>query len=403
MSEISHPLITRLKVKNYRSLADIDIAFTPLTILVGENGSGKSNTIDVLRFVRDMLTDGFELALLKRGGVDEVRCWEASPTEEITIHLYFEGPSFKGDYGLAFGFGATRSNLDPCLKSEKLFLTTPGQEDMLLEAVNGKLVRYPEQLGVMPMGHPFNEYHAKPRYQTTPFLSQLAVFSERIEAVRHFLASMNFYDISPERLRSPQKVYLPFPLREDGANLATTLRELKRGDVASRIVSALEVVVKGFRDISVEQTAFFDSLATKLHYRVNGRCRTVDLSHEADGTIRLLTILTALYQNRHLSPLVIEEPEKALYLNGLAVCSDALKEAAIRYQVFVTTHSPYLIDDYPVDSFLVVNKDANAGVTKIGPIIEDQRETVEEELFSLGELMQMEGLHREGASLRVEV
>jgi predicted ATPase len=391
MSGIPHTNITRMVVKNYRSLADVDIALHPLTVLVGENGSGKSNTLDVLRFVRDVMTDGFELALFKRGRADEVRCWEASPMEEIRIHLYFEGPSFKGDYSLAFG--ASLSNLDQCLKSERLFLTAPGKEDMLLEAVDGKLVRYPEQLGVMPMGHPFNEYHAKPRYQTTPFLSQLAIFSERIEAVRHFLASMNFYDISPERLRSPQKAHLPFPLREDGANLATTLRELKRGDVASQIVSALEVAVRGFRDYSVEQTGSFGSLATKLHYQVNGRCRTTDLCHEADGMIRFLAILTALYQNRALSPLTIEEPEKAIFPRALGLCSDVLEEAAISYQVLVTTHSTDLIDQFPVDSFLVVEKED--GLTQIGPIIENQRHSVAKKWFSLGEMMQMEGLQRE--------
>jgi predicted ATPase len=49
---IPHPNITRLVVKNYRSLKDIDVRLQPLTVLVGENGSGKSNLIDVLRFPR---------------------------------------------------------------------------------------------------------------------------------------------------------------------------------------------------------------------------------------------------------------------------------------------------------------------------------------------------------------
>ena len=50
MSEIPHPNITRLAVRNYRSLKDVDVGLRPLTVLVGENGTGKSNMIDVLRF-----------------------------------------------------------------------------------------------------------------------------------------------------------------------------------------------------------------------------------------------------------------------------------------------------------------------------------------------------------------
>ncbi len=50
MSEIPHTNITRMVVKNYRTLVDVDIALTPLTVFVGKNGVGKSNVIDVLRF-----------------------------------------------------------------------------------------------------------------------------------------------------------------------------------------------------------------------------------------------------------------------------------------------------------------------------------------------------------------
>jgi predicted ATPase len=65
MSQIPHTNMTRLVVKNYRSLADIDIRLSPLTVFVGKNAVGKSNVIDVLRFVRDVLVNGFEQATSK--------------------------------------------------------------------------------------------------------------------------------------------------------------------------------------------------------------------------------------------------------------------------------------------------------------------------------------------------
>ena len=118
-----------------------------------------------------------------------------------------------------------------------------------------------------------------------------------------------------------------------------------------------------------------------------------DLQHEADGTIRFLAILAALYQERYLSPLTIEEPEKAIYTDALGVLCDVLQEASVSYQVIITTHRPDLIDDLPVHSLLIVEKED--GVTKIGPLSEPERSSVEENLFSIGEIMQMEGLRRE--------
>ena len=58
--------LTRLRVKNFRSIADIDIPLSPLTVLVGPNGSGKSNVVDALRFVRDVFARGLDQAVMDR-------------------------------------------------------------------------------------------------------------------------------------------------------------------------------------------------------------------------------------------------------------------------------------------------------------------------------------------------
>ena len=67
----------------------------------------------------------------------------------------------------------------------------------------------------------------------------------------------------------------------------------------------------------------------------------------------------------------------------------------------MTTHSPDLLNDFPVESFLVLEKEG--GVTKIGPLIKFQRDILAKKMFSLAELMQMQGLLREGSSLRAKV
>ena len=137
MSEIPHPNITRLAVRNYRSLKDVDVGLRPLTVLVGENGTGKSNLIDVLRFVRDALTSGLEQALLMRGGMSALHCWFADHREPISIHLEFEGPEaeWSGSYGLTFVGGGAAAG-----QGEKLSLMTARDaKKLFFEVVDGQL------------------------------------------------------------------------------------------------------------------------------------------------------------------------------------------------------------------------------------------------------------------------
>lgn len=78
--------LTRLHVKNFRSVADIDIPLSPLTVLVGPNGSGKSNVVDALRFVRDVFARGLDQAVMDREGMGIVQRW-GTEGERITIGM----------------------------------------------------------------------------------------------------------------------------------------------------------------------------------------------------------------------------------------------------------------------------------------------------------------------------
>jgi predicted ATPase len=66
-------LITRVIVRNYKSIAACDLHLGPLSILVGPNGSGKSNFLDALRFVSEALGYTLDHALRGRGGINDVR------------------------------------------------------------------------------------------------------------------------------------------------------------------------------------------------------------------------------------------------------------------------------------------------------------------------------------------
>lgn len=391
MSEIPHPNLTRLAVKNYRSLLDIDLSLHPLTVLVGENGTGKSNVCDVLRFLRDALNGSLEQAVEMRGGMSALHCWFADEREPISIQLEFCGPlnQWSGSYGLSFV--AAGAGDEVRLQSETLSLMTATAD----KAVEFSLVDGQVRASNL-------KYSETTASANQLYLPQLQRCNPSLTLVHDLLAKMSFYDLKPDNLRQPQPLLRPFPLLERGENLASALLELQKREQAYLITESLDVIADGLTGYNVERVN--GHLITKLHYSYhNGHRRKIasPLWNEADGTIRMLALLTALYQERHPSLLVVEKPEKDIYSRKLAVSREVLDEATLRYQVLVTTHSPDFIDELPVDSFLVVEKEQ--GITKIGPVVLEQRKNVYEKEFSLGELMQIEGLQREGGALQAKI
>src|SRR5581483_10049146 len=105
-------MITRVRVKNFRSIADVDVSLGPLTVLVGRNGAGKSAFVDVLRFVRDALfsevtveahSSNLEQAITKRNGFKSLRRWSSKDDCDIKISLTVEETDFWGEYSFSIG------------------------------------------------------------------------------------------------------------------------------------------------------------------------------------------------------------------------------------------------------------------------------------------------------------
>ena len=158
---------------------------------------------------------------------------------------------------------------------------------------------------------------------------------------------------------------------------------------------ALTFAVPGVRDIRVSHAGSFYVVELK-HERDGGNERGswFDLSRESDGTIRLLALLTALFQDPAPSLIGLEEPELAIHPGAMAALSDNMREAALRGQVLVATHNPDLIDRLPIESIRAVT--AEDGSTRVGRVTQHQLTSVTQNLFTAGELHSMEGLQPAG-------
>jgi predicted ATPase len=140
------PFITRVRLRNYKSIAECDITLGPLTVLVGPNAAGKSNFVDALHFVRDALTLSAGNALTARGGLNRVLHREpasdggpAEPASSFAIQINLALPADK-DTGevqsaaYAFEIGPDPAGLSShAVLSEMFWLDQDGELRLVFE------------------------------------------------------------------------------------------------------------------------------------------------------------------------------------------------------------------------------------------------------------------------------
>lgn len=372
-------MITELRIKNYRSFAEETVHLERLTVLVGRNAAGKSNLVDVVRFVRDALQSGLDIAISKRGGMSALRRWSAKGRPyDVEVALKLDLNSYSINYSFTLG-SATRGDYQ--IKEE---LCTFQQEDRVIDSFEIKKGEWrtgPEEI---------RKTATQARALTLPLLTGLP----RFEQLYEFLTQMSFYAIMPDMLREPQKPTNPYPLQENAANVASVLRELKQKDKESarELESSLRRMIDDIQSYQVRQVGGY--LVTRLRHtsEEEDRAPNFELFQESDGTLRILGILAAFYQSPPRSFIALEEPELTIHPGALVLLWEELVSVSRKNQILITTHSPDLLDMCDADMLRVVDKEA--GITKIGDVDAAQKGIIKDRLLSPGQLMRGQGLYR---------
>jgi predicted ATPase len=391
-------MITRVYAKNFRSLSEIDVNLNRLTVLVGPNSSGKSNFLDVLRFISDGLRKGLQSAIDdERQGIKTIRRWAPSRPYDIEIEIdikdkirlrtgrgkEFKDVDFVGKYRIEIksakaieqdGFTTYH------VKKESCNVEYAGMNHSY-ELINGKFTKKLIGIEIEPTN--------------TGLILPLLGFMPPFSHIHRPLTRMFFYNIYPNIIRSPKEPGSEYPLDSHGRNIASVLRKMQRekSPWLEDIKEVLARVVSDISDFQVVPVGGFLTLKFK-HKSKDMKPHYFEASQESDGTLRILGILAALFQEPAPVLLAIEEPEITVHPGVLGILADLIKEASEkRSQVLVTTHSPDLISRFDADDLRIVEWNYKNG-TAIGYVDEDQRQIINEKLFSGGDLLRIEGLRK---------
>lgn len=376
----SSVFITRVVLRNYKSIGYCDVRLGPLTYLVGVNGSGKSNFLDALHLVRDALNGSLDNALNERGGLSEVRRRSSGHPTHFGIRLEFAmNNGQRGHY--AFNVGA--------LKDRGYEVQA---EECVIDAVGKGPFFKIERGGIRASSEDTFPAVTADRLALVA-ASGLTMFRPVFDG----LAAMGLYNLNPKLMRDLQRPQEGRLLRPAGENIASVIGHLERvaPEQIAIIQEYLQTVVPMVQGVERKQIGPMETLEFRQDMAGAKYPWRFLAQNMSDGTLRALGVLVALFQgNRDYAPTLvgIEEPETALHPAASAALREALARASGQTQVIVTSHSPDLLDDrqLDVDSLLAVVFES--GETRIASLDEASRSTMRQQLFSAGELLRLNQL-----------
>ena len=384
------PFLRTVVIRNFKSIGACSVDLRQLTVLVGRNGSGKSNFLDALRFVSDALQTTLDHAIKARGGIEAVRRKSTGHPRNFGIELRL---GLSGGRFASYGFEvAARAGGGFAVKQERL---TIHQADFKVVAsysvADGKVVECSEP--VFPGASHDRLY---------------LVAASGLDAFRPVfdgLSAMGFYNLNPERMKDLVSPDAGEILHRDGANIASVIARLhmERPEVAARLADYLATIVPGM--LGVERVALGPKETVEFRQEVLGsrhpwRFHAASIS---DGTLRVLGILAAVMQlagtSRTVSVVGIEEPETALHPAATGALMDALAEASEHTQVILTSHSGLLLDEIDVDRHGLLVVASKAGKTEIAVPDVASLDSIRGHLYSAGELQRMDQLEPDPLSV----
>jgi len=349
-------MLQTFAVANYRSLRDLKLALSPLTVVTGANGSGKSNLYRALRLLAQAADGRLAEALALEGGIPSVQ-WAgpANIRQQVKRGGSIQGTAKGPPLRVSFGFAAddvayeialglpkpslSRFAFDPEIKTETVWQKPPRRPS------NTWLEREAAHVRAREAGGAWSQLQFSPAANRSVLaeLGEPERFPE-LFALRERLRGWRFYDgfrtDAESPLRQPRISVQTGVLAHDGRDLAAALQTiLEIGDVPA-LQAAIEDAFPG----SSLQILGAGEARLQVGLAVVGLLRPLSAAELSDGTLRYLCLLAALMSPRLPELLVLNEPEQSLHPDLLRPLARQIATAAKRSQIWVISHARALVD-----------------------------------------------------------
>ncbi len=408
--------IQRIKVTNFKSFKELEVVLGEFNVLIGANASGKSNFVQIFKFMKDIASHGLDNAVSMQGGVEYLRNINVGATENFSLKVVSDSDfrlvvrrtkndDFIGiktyettyEFALKFkkrglGFEIAKDNLTrQCnfvrLEERKKKLEEKeklGEGDVTVSRANGKVkigLHKPEEVPIKEEDI-YPPFLREEKLPPNTLLIQTPFFF--IPLLEGFFGNISVYDFDPKLPKKATPITGKAELEEDGSNLSIILKKITENKEKRRkLFNLVNDLLPFIGNLDVENFAD-KSLLFKLQ-EIYFENQYLPASLISDGTINITALIVALYfEKKQLT--IIEEPERNIHPYLISKVVDMMKDASQKKQIIATTHNPEIVKHAGLDNLLLVSRDEEGFSRVSRPAGTDEVKTFLENEIGIEEL-----------------
>lgn len=405
-------MLTKIKIDGFKSLNSFELDIKPgLNIFVGPNGSGKTNIILFFEFLSYLATEDLYNAVTKVGGAGSIfrkqgerdynqfiKCtvdgckkvekeyikYKYDFTIGISFdkdYLYFKEQVYKAKILTEFSSDDTTNDWDLILKQESN--NDSNKSKISLEDINLKKFKprfaAEKKNNVDEIKRISQEYLKDFNAATISIFQAAFSFGDKNYPIISDFRSGETFNIVPSKVKQPEDSANPAGIKKDGSGLANTLYAMKKSrdrnffsypfyffghpeisyskETLSKIIENVKLANPSILNIDVSNDPFNNQLIVKVYIKSEGDAMVLPLSAMSDGTIKWITLITAILTSREIFS--IEEPENFLHpwmqseiVNIMRNTFNAKSEESF---ILMTTHSETLLNYSKPDEIIVIS------------------------------------------------
>ena len=346
--------ISRITIEGYKSIERCDLELGRINVLIGSNGSGKSNFISLFKLLQSMIDGQLQLYVARHGSPNAFFYQGIKHTTAIDVKFYF------GNNGYHF-------NLVPTMDNRIMF----AGEWFYWKQIDERMIA---------SGNLESNWRKGTGTRIDNFVKPILEGQKWRVYHFHDTGDMAF-------IKQKGRIQDNAELAPDARNLAAFLYRLKltASNAYDAIVRTVRMVAPYFWDFYLRPDPFDETLISLEWTDIAGE-NLFTAAQLSDGTLRFICLATLLLQPQELMPdtILIDEPELGLHPYAISVLSALIKKASVDSQIIISTQSVELLNEFQVEDIIVVNH--NGKRSNFSRLDKEELRIWLEEEYSIGDL-----------------